>query len=170
MKTNKNKLKANKSAAYNSINLMKEFMDDLHEAPDPLTGEIHNIEDFIFEDHSKIFPHDLSILDLTKYLRLVYARLTKWSDKVAFITILTCGKFTDSILPFYMPNTGRCLRNYKYVERKLKRHEPIMLNVAYGADGFFFEDGHFESTVDFFNCKEVTYSYVDETGEHTGRY
>ena len=167
MKTNKNKLKANKSATYNSINLMKKFMDDLHEAPDPLTGEIHNIEDFIYESTEDCH---LSVVDLTKYLRLVYTRLTKWSDKVAFITILTYGKFTDSILPFYMPSTNKCLRNYKYVERKLKRHEPITLKVAYGADGFFFEDGHFEATIDLFNCKEVTYSYTNETGEHTGRY
>lgn len=168
MKTNKNKLKANKSAAYNSINVMKSFMDNLHEVPDFMTKEIHNIEDFMYESTED--ECHLSFVDLMKYLRFVYTRLTKWSDKVAFITVLTCGKFTDSILPFYMPGTAKCLRNYKYVERKLKRHEPITLKVAYGADGFFYEDGHFEATIDFFNCKEVTYSYTDETGEHTGRY
>ena len=170
MKTSKTNTTKTTNAAYNSIKVMKDFMDNLHEVPDPLTGEIHNIEDFMYENYWKTNGF-LSILDLTKYLRFVYTRLEKWSDKVAFITVLTCGKFTDSLLPFYMPSTNRCLRNYKSVERKLKRHEPIILQVAYGSDGFFdLADNHIEATINLFNCKEVTYSYVDETGEHTGRY
>lgn len=142
---------------YTSVKTMKDLFEKGFEIADPTTGELVKISYFIIE-------RGLTIYDCCKFLRGKFNRLTSFSDKVAFLAILSLGAFSDDEIyhSFYLPSTARCMNEYKKIEKKFKNHERIMVE-------FNLDNDRIE--VDFFSAKPIQCIYWDAEGWlHIKRY
>ncbi len=143
---------------YTSVKTMKNLFEKGFEIADPTTGELVKISYFIIE-------RGLTIYDFCEFLRGKFNRLTSFSDKVAFLTVLSLGAFSDDEIyhSFYLPPTSECMSEYKKIEKKFKKHECISFKFLLGNDC--------EITVDFFSAKPILCRYWDAEGWlHIERY
>lgn len=150
---------------YNSIVTMKHFFAQGFEVADPYTGEIVDIYDFM---HETPYESGLTIYDLCIFLRGKFKRLTSFSDKVAFLTVLSLGTFSDDEIyhTFYLPSTAACMNAYKKIEKKLKRKQRITVTFSLGNHypSNPYDICNYEIVVDFFSTKPIMYRYWDTEG------
>ena len=155
-----------KNKIYNSIVAMKHFFAGGFEVADPTTGEIVDIYDFM---HEMSCESGLAIYDLCKFLRGKFKRLKTFTDKVAFLTVLSLGTFSDDDIyhTFYLPSTTDCMETYKKIEKKLKRKQRITINFSLGNNHMPsnpYDIMNYEITVDFFAAKPIMCKYWDTEG------
>ena len=151
---------------YNSIVAMKNIFAEGFEVADPTTGEIVDIYEFM---HETSYEPGLTIYDLCKFLRRKFKKLKTFSDKVAFLTVLSLGTFSDDDIyhAFYFPSTADCMNIYKKIEKKLKRKQRITVNFSLGNNHMPsnpYDIMNYEITVDFFAAKPILCEYWDTEG------
>lgn len=97
---------------YTSIKAMKNIFEKGFEITDPTTGGLVKISYFITE-------RGLTIYDFCKFLKGKFNKLTRFSDKIAFLTVLSLGTFSDDEIyhSFYLPSTAECMMRYKEIEK-----------------------------------------------------
>ena len=142
---------------YTSIKAMKNEFQNL-EIADPTTGELVSMYDFMIE-------HRLTVSDFCMFLRGKYKRLTSFANKVAFITILSLGTFSDDEIytTFYLPSTADCMAAYKKIEKKLKRKQRFTVTFSLGNNSSDYNDTY-EIAVDLFSAKPIWCKYYDTEG------
>lgn len=147
---------------YNSVTSMKKkFMEYAEYIAHPDTGEIIRTTAFM-QDAAEV--NGCTIFDLCRFLKTEFNRLTSFSDKIAFLAVLSLGCFSDDEIyySFYLPSTAECMKAYKKIEKKFKNHERIMVEFTLGNDGI---------EVDFFSAKPIQCIYWDAEGWlHIKRY
>ncbi len=147
---------------YTSIKAMKNVFAQGFEIADPTTGEIVSMHDFIIE-------HRLPVSDFCMFLRGKYKRLTSFADKVAFLTVLSLGTFSDDEIyhTFYLPSTADCMKTYRDIEKKLKRKQRITVSFSLGNNHIpndYNDICNYEIAVDFFSAKPICCKYWDTEG------
>lgn len=147
---------------YTSIKAMKHTFTQGFEIADPTTGEIVSMHDFIIE-------HRLPVSDFCMFLRGKYKRLTSFADKVAFLTVLSLGTFSDDEIyhTFYLPSTADCMKAYKEIERKLKHKQRFTVTFSLGNNHMPsnpYDICNYEIIVDLFSTKPIYCKYWDTEG------
>lgn len=154
---------------YNSIITMKNIFSEGFKITDLCTGKRINMYEFMHETPYESGLSSLTIYDLCKFLRKKYNRLTSFTDKVAFLTVLSLGTFSDDDIyhSFYLPSTADCMNAYKEIEKKLKCKQRITVTFSLGNNHMPsnpYDIMNYEITVDFFAAKPILCEYWDTEG------
>lgn len=114
--------------------------------------------------------------DIVKYLKEEFDSISTYCDKIAFLTVLVAGSFTNNNIyvanDFYMPATKECIELYKIMERTFKKHYRIFLRFYNEYEPHDPHDIMIESEwIDFFNFKTIRRKYYDVEGfQYEKRY
>lgn len=154
---------------YNSIVAMKNIFAEGFKITDLCTGKSVNMYEFMHETPYESGLNSLTIYDLCKFLREKYNRLTSFTDKVAFCTVLSLGTFSDDEIyhAFYLPSTAKCMETYKKIEKKLRRKQRISVNFSLGNNHMPDDPCDimcYEIAVDLFTAKPICCKYWDTEG------
>lgn len=154
---------------YTAIKNMKDMFSKGFEVTDTTTGQIVNISCFM---HDLPAETGLTIYDYCKFLQSKYNKLTTITDKIAFLTVLSLGHFSDdsndeTYSTFYTPSTSDCMKAYKKIEKKLKRRQRITVTFSLGNNHYPHDPYDiigYDITVDFFSAKPIYCKYWDTEG------
>ena len=155
---------------YTAIKNMKDIFSKEFEVADTTTGQIVNISCFM---HDLPAETGLTIYDYCRLLKDFYSTLDSITDKVAFLTVLSLGSFSDDDIynTFYLPSTADCMRVYKKIEKKLKRRQRITVTFSLGNNHYPHDPYDiiaYDITVDFFSAKPIYCKYWDTEGIQYG--
>lgn len=104
------------SKIYTAIVTAKQYINDL---------VLPSLSDY-FEDTEYTYN------DIVKYLKEEFDSISTYRNKIAFLTVLAAGSFTNNDTyvanDFYMPATKECIELYKIMERTFKKHYRIFLD------------------------------------------
>lgn len=155
---------------YNSIVTMKQYFGTISSNNCPLycsrKDEFYQLSEFMTDSNCS----EVNIYDLAVWIKERYTKCCiSFSDKVAFLTVLSLGTFSDDEIyhTFYLPSTADCMNAYKKIEKKLKRKQHITINFSLGNNHMPsnpYDIINYEITVDFFSANPICCKYWDTEG------